>query len=115
MAECVVTTDAALSAPLASIAWLGPDSSIFSGQMNLGFNLVNRNGVMVLEVRLSINFPQFSASDYGEYSCLATVQSGSFPSSQTTNLRSVQIPTSGTTTGSACLIDLCIYLMIFFY
>lgn len=95
VAECIVITETGLSNPLVNIAWLGPDSTIFISQQDIEFNPVTRNGAMVLEARLSLNLRQFSAQDIGEYSCIAAILSDSFPASQTTILRSVQIPTTG--------------------
>lgn len=106
MAECIVITETGLTNPLVDIAWLGPDSTIFSSQLNQEFNPVTRNGAMVLEARLPLNLRQFSAEDIGEYSCIATILSDSFPTLRTTILRSVQIPTTGNATISACLLDL---------
>ena len=112
--NCIVITDTGLSNPLVSIAWLGPDSTIFASQQDIEFNPVTSNGAVVLEARLSLNLPRFSAQDIGEYSCIAAIISDSFPTSQTTVLRSVQIPTTGNLTISACLLELVVMFLILY-
>lgn len=112
--NCIVITETGLSNPLVNIAWLGPDSTIFASQQDIEFNPVTRNGAVVLEARLSLNLPQFSAQDIGEYSCIAAIISDSFPTSQTTVLRSVQIPTTGNPTISACLLELVAMFLILY-
>ena len=93
-AECVVSTQAGLSNPRADITWLGPDRSVFSSQQNVGFKAVG-NGISQQEARLPLNFPQFSASNFGEYSCIASITSESLSGARTNVFRSVQIPTIG--------------------
>ena len=52
------------------------------------FSAVNRmwgfgNGISQQEARLPLNFPQFSASDFGKYSCITSITSESLPGART--------------------------------
>ena len=113
-AECVVATQAGLSNPHADITWLGPDGSVFSSQQNVGFKAVG-NGISQQEARLSLNFPQFSASNFGEYLCIASITSESLPGARTNLFRSVQIPTIGNPIYANTYSQGFIVVMVFLY
>lgn len=86
--DCVVITT--LSDARASISWLSPESSVIGSVVGASFE--ERNGR--LEARLPIDFTSFTADGFGEYTCLATVESPSSPGTQTSLFRTVEIPTT---------------------
>ena len=94
-ADCVVAAPAGLQNPSADITWLGPDGSIFGSQQSVPFSEVTVNGNVQQEARLPLRFTSFGPADVGEYSCLASITSDSFPGEQTNLFRSFQIPTTG--------------------
>ena len=109
LAECVVNTQAGLSNPRADITWLGPDGTVFSSLQDVVFSEVTTAGIRQQEARLSLTFPQFSAADFGEYSCIADISSDSFDDAQTSVFRSVQIPTAP---GKSELLAACLFTHI---
>ena len=89
-AECVVRTT--LSDARANIAWLSPRAiTIASGD---GIAFEERNGQ--LEASLPIDFSSFTATDFGQYACVAMITSPSSPGTQINISRTVEIPTTST-------------------
>ena len=90
-ADCVVATQAGLSNARADITLLGPDGSAIASMTDVPFSPSRGQQ----EARLSRNFPSFTADDVGEYTCLATITSDSFPGASTRVSTTMQIPGAG--------------------